>query len=207
MRIDFSVLASIALSSAATGGILQSGFDAGLEGWLITNTIGAQWQSSGGNPGGYAHIDNTEQDIAYMSAPALFLGDLSAYDGGVLSFDAVQLGSGGGPWDNYANFGRIEISGNGIFANRDLVSGTTGPAPSWTTYSAGFTAADWGVSDADWQSLLSNVTSISLNVEGLFGGEINGVDNFTITPSPGSLGLLSAGLLCGARRRRRVAGA
>lgn len=203
MIVQRSIVAPVALAcSAAHGGILHTGFDAGLEGWVITNTIGAQWQGAGGNPGGYAHIDNTEQLIAYMFAPILFLGDLSRFDGGVLSFDAIQLGSGGGPWDNFENFGRVIISSGATSASRDLVPGIVGPATNWTTYSASLTATEWGMNDAQWLALLSDVTSISLCVEGLFGPEINGVDNFTILPAPGASALMAAALALSARRRR-----
>lgn len=192
-------------AAIAHAAVIQSTFDADLEGWAISNTFGAQWQVAGGNPGGYAHIDNTEQEIAYMFAPAAFLGDLSAYNGQTFSFDAIQIEGGGSPWDNFENFGRLRITGVGGTVSADLVPGTTGPAASWTTYSIPFTAASFGVSDLEWATLLTAVTEISLSVEGLFGNEVNGVDNIRLLPVPGAIipGALAAAGIAIRRRRAR----
>ena len=190
-------------AALAQAAVIQSTFDTDLEGWVISNTLGAQWQAAGGNPGGYAHIDNTEQQIAFMFAPPAFLGDLSAYNGQPFSFDAIQIEGGGSPWDNFENFGRLRITGVGGTVSADLVPGTTGPGASWTTYSIPFTAASFGVNDLTWSTLLTGVTEISLSVEGLFGNEVNGVDNVRLVPGPGAIvpgAMIAAGI---AIRRRR----
>lgn len=202
-----SVLVVSMLASATQAAVLKSTFDADLEGWQITNTFGAQWQNAGGNPGGFAYIDNTEQQIAYMFAPAAFLGDLSAYNGHSFSFDAIQIQGGGSPWDNFENFGRLRLTGMSGTVTADLVPGTTGPGRVWTTYSVPFTGAAFGVSEGEWATLLSSVSEISLNVEGLFGPEINGVDNITLVPGTATIAPFAIMAVASLRRRgsRRTA--
>ena len=66
----------------------------------------------------------------------------------------------------------------------------------------------WSQSPANWATILGNVTEVRLSVEAMFGAEVQGIDNFTMTPipEPKTYLMLAAGLglVCaGATRRRR----
>jgi hypothetical protein len=95
------------------------------------------------------------------------------------------------------------ISGGGITASVDLLpNGATPPESTWATYAVPFTAATFAVTPQEWSTLLANVTELRLSVEALFGNEVEGIDNFQITPEP-ALGLLLALGLAAARLRRQ----
>jgi hypothetical protein len=80
---------SIAQASADT---ISSTFDTGAEGWNAVDPTGdytASWQSTGGNPGGFLLGTETNPlgGTGYFIAPSKFLGNLSAYAGGTLTYD------------------------------------------------------------------------------------------------------------------------
>jgi hypothetical protein len=200
------VLASwlcVATAGAAHGATISSDFSTNTDGWTHTGASVFQQQASGGNPGGFLYVDNSEGAVTYLFAPAKFLGDLRAFDGGVLSFDGIQLGNGGTPWQSFEDYGHITFSGPGGSATLDLLPAPGQPGTSWTTYQAAFSAASFGVTQSQWDAILANVTSVQLSVESLFGLEIEGIDNISLVPEP-TLGLLLGvgGLALLGRRRR-----
>jgi hypothetical protein len=198
------LFAMVVAGRSATAAVVSSDFSTDVEGWTKTAATVFQQQAAGGNPDGFLFIDNSEGPIELIFAPAKFRGDLSAFDGGTLSFDGNMLGTGGGDFFGPSDYGTVQISGPGGAATLDLVpgihSGAGGgnpPTNQWTTFSASFDAATWGMSQLQWIALLSNVTEISLSVEALFGAEIQGIDNFklvTSVPVPATGGLVAIGL-------------
>jgi hypothetical protein len=114
----------VASGHAAQGATISSDFSAGTDGWTQAGATVFERHASGGNPGGFLYIDNSEGAVTYLFAPAKFLGDLRAFDGGVLSFDGIQLGNGGSPWQSFEDYGHITFSGPGGSATLDLL-----PAP------------------------------------------------------------------------------
>jgi hypothetical protein len=210
--IPIPILALTA-SLLANAAIIESRFDASTEGWTAANVLAGSpaHVASGGNPGGYLFIDNTEGSVAYVSAPAAFLGNLSAFVGGTLSFDANQL-TGNGQWigqPGSPDMGTVWIQGAGLTAMRDLHPGTM-PVNQWISMSATLTAANWGVSEADFAAIMANVTGIRVYLEATFGAETNGFDNFVIqgaadpgVPEPSAWLLTGGGLVLAALRRRR----
>lgn len=206
-----SILA-LAVSLAAPAAIIESRFDASVEGWTATNVVAGSpaHVASGGNPGGYLFIDNNEGSVAYVSAPAPFLGNLTAFIGGTLSFDANQL-TGTGTWigqPSSPDMGTVWIFGAGLIAMRDLNPGTI-PVNQWVSMSAPLTAAAWGVSEANFAAIMADVTGIRVHLEATFGAETNGFDNFVLQsadpgiPEPATWALLGGGLVLAALYRRR----
>ena len=198
-QLAFALTLNLLIVRPATGLTIQSTFDSGLEGWtavLITTT----WQTTGGNPGGF--LRGVDQPFtSYLLAPAAFLGDLSAFNGGYMSFDHIALDTAG---ESIAGLGgTVEIYSGSQVASADLLT----PMTSWQTGSAPLTATAWGVSQATWTSLLSNVTEIRVIVDStLSGGNADGFDNFTIvTPEPGTFLLLATGFACFGYAHRRGA--
>ena len=189
----------------ATAEIVSS-FDSDLDGWTTNNTGLFQHQASGGSPGGFLFLDNDEIGIAHIFAPSKFLGDLSAFEGGAISFDGNLLGDGGAFFEAPNDYGVIQITGSAGTASLDLLPGGSTPAlGSWATFSADLDASSWGVTQSEWTAILSDVTSLSISVEGLFGAEIQGIDNVRISaiPEPSGLALFGLGALGLLKRRRR----
>ena len=99
------------------------------------------------------------------------------------------------------DYGRVRISGQTLSASIDLLpDGATAPFRAWETYSTPFTATAFEVSQAEWESILADVTEVRFTIESLFGPEVNGFDNFRIAPPPSvpSISTLGAILLSGA---------
>ena len=190
---------------------IRSAFTASLEGWTAADTVGGTptHVAAGGNPGGYVFLDNAENLWTYVVAPAAFLGDLSGFDGGTLSFDGDQLTGNGLYESTNFNYGNVYLIGPTVTTVLDLAQGPV-PVGPWVTYSASLDAATWGATPADWATLLSNVTEIRVYLEGTFGSETNGFDNFVIesavntVPEPTSFALIAAGIGVALARRYRA---
>ena len=162
---------------------IVSSFDTDDEGWLVNPALAAtaNFVATGGNPGGYLEVTDGPGVglLANVTAPSKFLGDLRVYDYGTLSFDTIAFEAS----DTNTNFGIVEIS-NGIdTASYQLVPNGE-PLPTWTTYTATFSASTWGVTQATWDSILAAVTEIRVILDYVGAvGESAGFDNFTLTPA------------------------
>jgi hypothetical protein len=187
-------------------GLYLGGATAALGTTVSTGAAVFQQQASGGNPGGFLYVDNGDAAVTYLFAPAKFLGDLRAFDGGVISFDGIQLANTGTPWQNTADYGHLTLSGPGGSVTVDLLPSPGQPGASWMTYQGSLTAAAfaYGGTQAQWNALLANVTIMRLSVEAVFGGEIEGIDNFRLVPEPALSLLLGLGGLALIGRRRRA---
>jgi hypothetical protein len=208
MRPGSLLVLGLTLCSLEAGAAtISSDFSADLDGWTISSGSGAlSYSATGGNPGGYLFVDNAEGSIIVRAiAPAKFLGNLSAYDGGTLRFDGNLLSKGSVPF--YPPYGQVRIStSGGTPATLDI-------APSdpsigvWTTYGVSLDAATWGQTPARWAEILANVTEIAVVLEAVSGLETNGFDNFVLTslpePSGSVLAALALAVLGTARRSRR----
>ena len=182
---------SAAFSASATS--IVTSFDTGLEGWTEQGSgFGPflTYSASGGNPGGFGRFgDAANTPDLYAVAPAAFLGNLSAFDGGTVSFDAKFFP--GILTNPVAGFGLIEISNGGTSVSQDIAPVT--PDGNWQTFSGAFTAAGFGTSQATWNSILANVTSFTIQVDAykpVQSGPAVGLDNITIVPEPASGTLL-----------------
>jgi hypothetical protein len=105
--------------------------------------------------------------------PRRFLGDLSAFIGGTFSFDGNLLGAGGSFFDGpngippaavFLDYGIIQLIGPTLdSAGRSTACGATAPSGAWQTYSIGLNATAWGMTSANFNTLMQNVTSIRIN--------------------------------------------
>lgn len=208
-----AVISGLIMLSSSAYAQISSNFNTDLEGWTGTGGSVA-YVATGGNGGGFLSQTDTEGGYMTVFAPSAFSGNLSAYFGGSLSFDAKNINNTAadllapGPW-----FGTVTISGVSGTSKAFLSGmGAGSPAPNgqWRNYAAPLSAAAW---TGDLASVLSNVTGISVQLE--FNEqiiEVAGFDNFAISnvPEPGTLPLLAVGglsLLWLSRRRRNAQGA
>ncbi len=171
-----------------SGGIVSSldrisTFDTDVDGWTATNSNPLIHKPSGGNPDGYAFLDNDELIVAFLKAPPKFLGDLSAFNGGTLSFDGNLLEKDDPFWPpNPMDYGNVTITGaNGDSAMVDFVPmPDQPPEKSWKTFSELMTAEKWHKTEEQWQALLEGVTDIKISIEAVLGKEMEGVDNIKL---------------------------
>lgn len=225
--VQFTLAIAIALAGpqALAAPVVQSTFDSGLEGWARTGDGGSSlvWQATGGNPGGYIQInDAATGTVDWFVAPAAFLGDMSAFVGGTLSFDIRPS-----TLANPANQPIVQLIGNGNSLSTKLVAsdlaGNGVVAGEWNSLSFDLVNTDWywtgsavTFTPEGFADVLASLTAIRVLADWHIGKENVGLDNFTLTgpavqppsvPEPGSLGLALAGaaLLIPAARRRRAA--
>jgi hypothetical protein len=79
------------------------------------------------------------------------------------------------------DYGLIRITSGTLYAEKNAVPYGS-YLTEWTTYSIPMTAETWGVTPAQWDSILSNVTEVLIHMDpqGDF-YDRSGLDNFCIT--------------------------
>ena len=160
---------------------ISSTFDTNANGWTVSGGA-IYYNSTGGNPGGFVEFEDFEDQCGSFAAPDKFRGDLSVYAGGTLGFDLKNT------YDNsgfmLGCFGTIRISSSTLYAETNVV-----PYDSfftdWTSFSISMTADAWEVTSEQWDSILTNVTSITILMDPQMGYyDLSGLDNFILTSPP-----------------------
>ncbi len=163
---------------------IKTDFASDADGWFCAGGLN-RYESSGGNPGGYLFVDNSEIEIVWCSAPSKFLGNLLSYNGGSFSFDGKLILDQAPYWTEEqaapygGNYGTVRITGPAGSVSADLEVGK--PSSNWATYGIDMTAAAWGIDENKWRNILANVTSIEINLEALYGEEQEGLDNVVLS--------------------------
>lgn len=183
-----TILACGGTTPSKAGIVAFSGFDGGLEGWTSNTPAEVTWQSTGGNPGGYAQFVDGSSGETFFVAPPQFLGDLRILDEtGTLSYDhrLVQIGS----QNNGIVPLEVRLAGPGGEANWLGAIPTEGPL--WNQIIVPFQQSSWNVVSGSWSGILSNVTSFRIRLELVDNGfrgptnrETVTIDNVTLTANP-----------------------
>jgi len=168
------------LALAATPVLAQptvsSTFDTDPDGWTVINSATIDWTETGGNPDGHLRvIDEPLPPGTYeMVAPEKFLGDLRGFDLGRFMWDARTIEGQLFNW--IASYGRVTIVGAAGEADHDPAP--LGPVPlEWTTYTADLSAANFGVTQEQWDAILADVIEIRIQLEAYNDDDVMGFDN------------------------------
>ena len=203
-----ALLLAAGFATAASASItVSSTFDTDTDGWLLTGDgTDLMWTDTGGNPDGFIEArDRGAGSIWGYAAPSKFVGDKSAFLGGMLEWDLIELASPGSP-NNHPD---VTLFGSGMTI---VVDAGDNPATTWTSYSVSLsTDSDWRmgslngsvVTDEQFAMVLSSLTGMVIRGEfRSVGGDRSGLDNVVMIPAPASLAMLGlAGI--GIIRRRR----
>jgi hypothetical protein len=162
---------------------LESSFDSGDENWRPGNDVTLSWQETGGNPGGFLQgVDWADGRIWYFVSPESWSGDWSSCDR--LSFDLKVITAGGikvfGPM--------LIIKGNG---GGELVWSGNAPTRSWTNYSISLVPSTFGVSQADFDSVMGDAKEFWIEGEYISGLDTEGLDNVELHYPPMKVELYS----------------
>lgn len=209
----FIVLA-LSPGSASAAQIVEN-FDnptVGANGWTAVDAddhdYTAQYSATNGHPGGYLQgVENIALGgTGYFIAPSSFLGNLSSFAGGKLSYDLKVF------------------TGTDYFQDVDvIITGTNGHVASWTA-NINPVGKDWvnfsvNLVDGNFtgdplSSILSSVADLQIRGEVISGPELEGIDNVTLmtaaVPEPSTwsmmiLGFCGLGFLAACRRRQASA--
>ncbi|MFO0782508.1 MAG: hypothetical protein U0636_02330 [Phycisphaerales bacterium] len=135
----------------------------------------------------FGPIDEPTNLNPVVQAPAAFLGNWSALDGvGAIQFDYRRIANGS-PINYFVPLFIVIRGGTLAPGSQATWTGPliTTPGP-WTRYAAPLIASKWVVDTGSWQDILSNVTSINIQLELVSNGSIddqNGLDNVTLCGS------------------------
>ena len=193
--VDASV--TVLLNVTAFPQSFVSTFDTGADGWTVKVlsslvTTNPQvvvsyelpaYNASTGNPGGCISTQDSagEPTEPHMVAPAKFLGDKSAFYGGVLSFDVTCN------LTLYGNSDQVILVGNGhalFYSNADVPGW---PANTWTNWAVSLApSARWRLDDyatgrsptaAEFKAVLASLQELNISGDLGNGPDITSMDN------------------------------
>jgi hypothetical protein len=167
--------------TAARAQVTESTFETGLDGWQVTPTPATTLTrvSTGGDPNGYAQVDDTGQGgQSSLVAGQKFLGNwqFGTEVPSLLCFD-LNLISGtealvAGPV--------IQLSGPGGTARLELPTSLFPGTGQWRTFVFALDTATWTVTSGSLGGLLGNVTSFTISTDYTVGAESIGFDNIRL---------------------------
>ena len=148
--------------------------------------------TSGGNPGGYiGSFDIDDVTEPHFVAPAKYLGNKSAYFGGVISFDIKD-----NLYPTEGNYDEVELIGNGhtLFYDNWSPNFIPYPANTWTNWVIPLAPAPgWRLDSydtnaplataADFLLVLSNLQELNVSIDLASGDDYGCMDNFRLAPA------------------------
>jgi hypothetical protein len=162
------------------------GFEGSVTEWKLTDN-GSQTQPrhfpTGGNPGGWLQLQDVQAGRMAVVFPKTWIGDLSGFLGGVVSFDARTVNAQSGA--AHKDFGLVEITGAGRTVSADAAGpGQVVPGSDWERYQLRLSHETFRVEPRLWAEILSDVQRVLIRVEGFSNAsEVMGLDNVSLTPA------------------------
>ena len=162
------------------------GFESSVSEWKLTDN-GSQTQPrhfpTGGNPGGWLQLQDVQAGRMAVVFPKTWIGDLSGFLGGVVSFDARTVNAQSGA--AHKDFGLVEITGAGRTVSADAAGpGQVVPGSDWERYQLRLSHETFRVEPRLWAEILSDVQRVLIRVEGFSNAsEVMGLDNVSLTPA------------------------
>ena len=199
--------AALPLASHLHAAVLST-FDTGVDGWYTADVSGPNWTPTGStgsatwNAAGYIETTDTLGYTAF-AAPAKFLGNMSAYYGGALSYDLGDALNDLDAWPNAILYG-----GGNTLTYVTLPPATTG----FTSYKIPLAPGNWlwnngaAASAAQIQSVLVDLDGLYFHADWNTGEDRSRLDNVRLeaVPEPAAGAALAALGLLGYAFRRRV---
>jgi hypothetical protein len=196
----FGLLAGfLAVTCVSTLGI-ESNFDTGPEDWQVADLrtggpyvtplgyFAATWLNSGGESGGCLSVHDPSNNSFAFDAPTNFLGNWSGFLGARLAFSLRST------HQNWTEDSVVIVVGTINGNPRAIVSPITPqPGTNWTSYWIELSASQFrydtktgaGVTAADFQQVITNVTALRINGE--FGAAVQetvGLDSVSLPARP-----------------------
>ena len=218
MRSSLIALALLTLGAVPVAQAAPSStFDAGNEGWTVSDTnppfdsLGASFTPDYDEAGQFIRFTDPSSMSFFFEAPESFLGDLSAYYGGVLRYSQT-LSVQTPPWRDDPDV--VLVNGSGLVL---VYQNVNQPGTDWTGFEVSLSAGSWRVGALDgsfatvaqMQAVLGDLQRLRIRGEYISGViETTALDNVSISavPEPASWAfmLAGAGLLSARLRRRRA---
>jgi hypothetical protein len=155
---------------------ITSTFDDSTEDWTVSGGA-LYYQDQTGNPGGFIEFEDDQDGKGVFMAPIKFIGDLRGYDQGSIEFNLKNTLNNGQTM--LYGYGTVTISSALLTAEKNVVP--LEYINEWTSFSIPFDAENWGLTAGAWDSLLSDVTMISIQMDAQWDYyDRIGLDNFTL---------------------------
>ncbi|MBW6492296.1 MAG: T9SS type A sorting domain-containing protein [Lentimicrobium sp.] len=180
-------------SAVLSQSFILSSFDESADDWSVNDgTLYHHLQN--GNPDGFIEFEDNQDGAGIFMAPNKFMGDLTFYNQGFVEFDLKNT------FDNGQRMlegdGNVKISSSLLTAEHNVVPLFI--INEWTSFSIPFDAESWGMTTSGWDSLISDVTMISIQMDAQWNYyDKTGLDNFTLKPNsnginsePGNSGVI-----------------
>lgn len=158
--------------------MLSEDFDTGPAGWLVYDNASLSWSANGGISSGAISSTDTGQGLAKFASPDAWSGDWSAFRSlrflirpdRVIGTDPTLIADAAPV---------LTIHG---FNNQSLQATLARPMREWTPYTIDLTPATFGVDQATFDAVITNVAHITLMSDLVFGLDTSSLDFIAMDP-------------------------
>ncbi|WP_323171554.1 alkaline phosphatase D family protein [Natrialba sp. PRR66] len=173
---------------------IESSFDEGTDGWLVSQNGGSdrpEYYETGGNPGGHIGDEENQGGIAwYYQAPFSYLGDRESFYGGTLSFDLRQEQPDQQFDAEPIEGGDVLLAGDGTQLVYEFRDPEQVPGEEWTSFEVPLTASvPWIdltsqeplATEERFRDVLADLTVLRIRGEYRSGDDASYLDNVVLS--------------------------